>query len=283
MIHRRRLNAVVFCLIAALALVAGCAGGDDDDDTSSDDDDSGDDDGDNGDGDLIANLLRADPYPRLVIEVDYVEGFAPRDAATAAMTAYIATVIDKPAGVEIELDDVIVPPESGHAWTRDELAGLADTLFDEPTDGDAIRVHALYLDGSYEPPDDSGTLLGLAFSKRHLAMFMGTMEDDCHGGPRAFLPPSMQESICAKGEQHVLTHEVGHLLGLVNNGLAMVEDHEDSDHPHHDTERSCLMYWAYAGEGILETLTDRLTGGNTDDIAFDAACLADIAAVRDGN
>jgi hypothetical protein len=74
---------------------------------------------------------------------------------------------------------------------------------------------------------------------------------------------------------------VGHVIGLVDNGLAMVDDHKDPDHGPHSIDPDCVMYWAYAGGGVFDHIVGSIFGTDVEAIQFDQHCLDDIAALRD--
>lgn len=60
----------------------------------------------------------------------------------------------------------------------------------------------------------------------------------------------------------------------------MTTAHEDATHRGHDANDGCLMHWALeSSEGISNLAATLLGGGSVAD--FDAACPADVAAVRD--
>ena len=100
------------------------------------------------------------------------------------------------------------------------------------------------------------------------------------GGERTVpLLGTLEEDACRAVEFGVWSHEVGHVIGLVNNGLAMQSDHEDAEHPHHDVEPGCLMYWAYDGPSFGEATLSRLMAGD-DEIDFCQASLDDLANAR---
>jgi hypothetical protein len=82
-------------------------------------------------------------------------------------------------------------------------------------------------------------------------------------------------------EQASLTHELGHSIGLVANGVAMVAPHRDTAHGAHCSNNSCVMYWQIDGtNGAAAYAQAYVTSGNT--ILFDDACLADVDARSGG-
>jgi hypothetical protein len=267
-----------FVWIAMLATYGcGAAGGGDDDDAPA------------GDGspvaadaapppERVAQLVRGDDKPRLVLEIDAVAGFEPRAGATADLTDLLEQILDKPAGVDAVADGAIASRGADHAWTDAELFDLGDDSFDLAVGADTIKLHVMFVDGHSARDGDSSVILGLAWSHTHLVLFKATIERVCGG---AIVPPLLRDQLCESAELAIWTHEVGHLIGLVDNGLAMVEPHRDPDHGAHDDSDACVMYWAYEGDALIDTLADRLIAGNDAPLPFDDACLADIARVRD--
>ena len=108
----------------------------------------------------------------------------------------------------------------------------------------------------------SGTL-GLAFTATAFALF----EDQIQQAANVFVSA---DSI----ERSVITHEMGHLLGLVNIGYRSHYDHEDPQHPHHSKYQTSVMYWAVEDTSIATILR----GGPPDD--FDRYDRADLALLR---
>ncbi len=142
--------------------------------------------------------------------------------------------------------------------------------------GDTTKIHVMFLDGHAAEDDESGgTILGVAWSQRYIAMFKQSVVATCE---TALIP--LPEAVCAQAELLVWQHEVGHVIGLVDNGLPMVENHRDPDPAHgaHDVDSDCVMYWGYERLDSVSSVLDQLQGGS--EIAFDAACLADIEAAK---
>ncbi|MCZ7584914.1 MAG: hypothetical protein M5R36_17145 [Deltaproteobacteria bacterium] len=140
-----------------------------------------------------------------------------------------------------------------HAWTSDERDELANETFNLAVPDDTIKIHSLFLDGHDESDGGGGSILGIAWSWTHLVMYKQTIEDSCGGLTLGGLTPGLRETLCRMAEQTVWTHEIGHLIGLVDNGLPMVEDHKDPDEAHgdHDASKDCVMYWAHEGESVV--------------------------------
>ncbi len=78
-------------------------------------------------------------------------------------------------------------------------------------------------------------------------------------------------------EQMTLVHELGHAVGLVDDGVAPVRDHADRARVHHCTSTSCVMNaWNEGGASAAAFATRFSQTG--DAILFDADCLSDAAA-----
>lgn len=223
-------------------------------------------------------LIAADPYPRLVIEVDYVAGREPRAASIAELEEILETVLDKPGGVEVVLDEELDSVGPDHAWTDAERLQLAIATSNLPVDADTIKIHTLSLDGRAEEDDTmDGVLLGLAWGFENIVLFRDTLDGGCDDA----LVGVLVEELCAQAELLIWQHEVGHVIGLVDGGLPMVTDHLDPTPGagRHDADHACVMYREYEGLDAIGATLDRLLRGGPA-IELDAACIADIDAAK---
>lgn len=75
-------------------------------------------------------------------------------------------------------------------------------------------------------------------------------------------------------EQATLVHELGHALGLVNNGLPMHTAHQDPEHGLHCKNPECVMYWLNEGRADLVGFVEKMIK-DRDVIMFDQQCLDD--------
>jgi hypothetical protein len=218
--------------------------------------------------------IRNDGDSRLVIELDAVAGEEPRTQVETDLVARLGALLDKPDGVAIVHDDAITSRGADHAWTDEELVALGNETFDEDVPAGTVAMHVMWLDGHHARDTATGVVLGVQWQNTHIALFHDSIEGRCQD------QPLLGDRLCVAVQYTVWAHEVGHAIGLVNNGIPMSTPHEDATHPGHDSSEGCLMYWALeSSEGISNLATTLLGGGSVAD--FDAACLADVAAVRD--
>ncbi|HMV80558.1 MAG TPA: hypothetical protein PL048_14215 [Leptospiraceae bacterium] len=75
-------------------------------------------------------------------------------------------------------------------------------------------------------------------------------------------------------EQSTLIHEMGHALGLVNNGVSMTSSHQDTANGKHCTNTSCVMYYANTGTSALAAYVQSIFLSGTN-VMFKTECLQD--------
>jgi predicted Zn-dependent protease len=131
------------------------------------------------------------------------------------------------------------------------------------TSGKTLTAWIVFLDAEYSESTSASKVLGVSYGASSMAIF----ETSLYG----FTKPDMPSR--ASLETMVLSHEFGHILGLVNNGTPMVTAHQDDAHGAHCSNEQCLMYWK-AEQNV--NFNDLL--GNDNLPTFDANCLADLRA-----
>jgi hypothetical protein len=210
--------------------------------------------------DRFLSYIRGDEYSRLEFEVDSVPGLEPSDATGAPVIAALQRTIDKPGGITLRADDQLPAHADDFVWKFTDLSALAEQTFGDRTGSGSIAAHLMFVDGHYEDDTSQGTVLGVAWAHRHIALFVDNIQRSCSSrGTLGVLDPSA----CQRAESAVWLHEVGHILGLVDNGLAMLVNHRDPDPNHgaHDADKSCVMYWAYDGDATVDAVLTNLIGG----------------------
>lgn len=227
---------------------------------------------------LVERYLRADGAARLVLEVDAAANLAPRSRVTTSVVDALGLLLDKPGGIEVVEDSILPSRGEEHRWTFEDLDAFAREHFGGDPDRDTVAIHVMIVDGRYATDSDAGVVLGLAWGNRHLAIFAETIARACGRDP---LLAALREELCEDVEIATWLHEIGHVIGLVDNGLPMVEPHRDEDHGAHCTNRECLMYWTAKGSRLVDALGALLLDGGSPRFRFDEACVADLVAIRD--
>jgi len=224
-------------------------------------------------------LLREEPDSRLLVEIDYAEGWKPRDGVSNRLSNRLEEVLEKPDGVEFHNDETLEARGSDHEWSFEELSTLASETFNREVSDDTVKLHVLFFDGKYEENEGNKKILGLAWGFKNIVIFKETLEESCQQSGLTGVVTG--DDACATAVQSVWKHEFGHTFGLVDNKLAMQEDHRDEEHGHHCDNDECVMYWAYEGPKIFDRLTTRFQDGNDQTFPFGSNCMKDMGAAQE--
>lgn len=161
--------------------------------------------------------------PRLVVEIDYVEGDEPRPRALRIFADRLAFYCDKPDGVSIQVDDAI--PADRWEASRDRIVELVHEYADGPQEG-AAYLHALYVP--------------LYKKFRGYSFRRGVLADDIDFPVILAFTSQLKPILWLTGvrqEASVLVHEAGHVLGLVTD-----DGHRDGGH--------CTLSWCLMYDGV---------------------------------
>jgi hypothetical protein len=198
-------------------------------------------------------LLRPSGASRLVVQVLTEAGAEPR-----------RTTLDRAVDVLRQASGKPVSTMGGtvagrSAWSASDLRTAADAQMPRVPPGTTV-LRLLFVHGRSDQGDG---VLGITPSGDLAAVFTDRVDAAASG----LVSP-------ATIERAVTVHELGHLLGLVD--LFLHTGRADAEHPGHSTNTRSVMYWAVESSLI----GDLLSGGPPQD--FDAADLADLAAIRRG-
>jgi hypothetical protein len=200
-------------------------------------------------------FLRPSPASSLVVEISANDGVAPAPATLDHVSSVLRDVTGKQVAVTAGRH---VPVRD--RWTADDLRHAADAAATTGQGGGRAVLRILFVHGRWAEGD---SVLGISVRGDVAAIFVDRVAD---AGDPLVGPTTIEVA--------ATTHEVGHLLGLVD--LYLNKNRDDPQHPGHSTDKSSVMYWAVESTVV----TDLLTGGPPRD--FDAADRADLAEIRGG-
>jgi predicted Zn-dependent protease len=211
-------------------------------------------------GDAPGSYLKA-TIPSLVIQVNYVTGFKPKDETITHLKNFLDKRLNKPGGIFINLQE-IPSPQNGK-YTLKNIKEVELKYRTTTSSLSAMSAYILYLDNDYIETQGNQVILGVAYSATSFAVFEKTILG---------LSGSLGEPSQTVLESAVSEHEFGHLLGLVNAGTPITSIHHDTQHGAHCTNEDCLMHYS------IQTATSlgNLLGGNIPELDDD--CIKDLQA-----
>lgn len=190
-------------------------------------------------------ILRDTACTQWIIEIDHVSGNAPDAQAMQLLKERMSSLVNKDS-ITITVDQTNLQGQD--SWTETELRNLESQTRDHQTGGSTVTTHVLYVDGELS---GRPSVVGFAHGSRYVVIFKEIIEDSTDD--------ILVRTTTSQFEQSVLVHEFGHVLGLVNNGIDMVNDHEDDDHPGHSDNQDSVMWWQIERTSALDVFGDGAT------------------------
>ncbi|MHB8585522.1 MAG: hypothetical protein ACYDDF_06750 [Thermoplasmatota archaeon] len=214
----------------------------------------------------------------ILVEIHYVDGNDPPPAALANFQSEMQGILGK--NLTITQTGEVPGQGASHKYTWSEINNLEGSVRQHWTDGNQAVLFVLVLDGGSESDssDGSSLVLGAAYHGASVVIFQGNV--NAISSSSASVLSLSQKPSTSDVEQAVLIHEFGHIIGLVDNGIPMVTDHEDHSSPqgqHHSSNKNDVMYWAVESNAALNVL---FLQQNSIPWHFDANDKADVAAAR---
>lgn len=215
------------------------------------------------------DVIAGAPFTELVVEIDHAPGRAPSRLARDHLLEELRNVTSK-TGVSIKLEQSL-PDDENKRWTSEDLLELERETRTTQHAAPVALLHVLYPAGTYSTDGVAGiTISGTQLGP--ITVFLDTIDEIDLGFGPIQQPPQARDEI----ERSTLLHEAGHAMGLVDNGLPMVEPHEDAEHEGHSSNPQSVMYWQVdQADGIREFL---LHDGSIP-VFFDNADRADLRSV----
>ena len=205
-------------------------------------------------GSSAQDLLTASPYAALQIEIDYMPGFASDDASINNLVNFLNTYTNKPGGIKVYQHQIAASNKT--ILTLAEIVNIEKNnrvIFTSPG---SIAIHILITNGYYTTTSTFAT----SYWNTSTCIF-GQAISDNSDSPGLVTRTRLVST--------VLQHEVGHLLGLVNQGSPMLQNHKDSDHGAHCNNPVCLMFYG------IETDAGSINGPVP---TLDTNCMNDLKA-----
>lgn len=208
-------------------------------------------------GQSAPEFLTDENFERLVVQVQYMQGYEPTQQGLNNLKTFLSNRLNKTSITIMEPEEV---PASGESsYTANDIRDLEREHRTQFSSENEIVAYFIVVDGEFSDAD----VLGIAHFNTSMALF-GPMFDEVSGGIGS--PP--KEDV----ETIVMQHEFGHILGLVNNGVDMQNNHQDTENGRHCDNEECLMNYAFRNANLFANIF----GGNIPEL--DENCVADLQA-----
>ena len=167
-----------------------------------------------------------------------------------------------------ELSQMVdIPNQNKNSYSKAEMIELANQFVTGTADETSSYISLLFLDGLYR--DGAGNtydnVLGINLGSALVTVIFKPVINSIN----------VSSNEKANIEQATVVHELGHALGLVNNGVDMTSQHQDDEHGKHCTNTDCVMYWLNEGpDGAATFIGGPLFG--TNNVVFGQECLDDV-------
>lgn len=207
------------------------------------------------------DFLSAAKYQSLVIEVSYVQSLRPNAQTLVNLKNFLEARLNKPGGITIIEQQI--PGQSGDPFTIQEISKIEDQFRTKYNNVGILTLHLLFLNGGFTEDTNTSRTLGVAYRNTSCVLF----ENSIHS-----LSDQLTEPNRVDLETTVITHEIAHLLGLVDLGSNMQNDHIDEAHGKHCDNADCLMFWQIENNNVV----GMMSSGNIPQL--DANCILDLQA-----
>ncbi len=192
-------------------------------------------------------FLSDEAFTKLVIEIDYVTGYAPSQTSINNIVSFLQNIVNKPDGIVVNLTEI---PSSGkQTLTLDDVRAIEKSNRNFISTNGVLTLYVLVTDGAYYMDTSTSKVLGVAYAASSLVLFEKTIRDLSGGVGQ----PSVTMMESTTGE-----HEMGHILGLVNFGTPMVTPHADPQNPQHCNNTRCLMYFETENSDFMMNLAGNI-------------------------
>ena len=108
-------------------------------------------------------------FKKLIIEIDYVTGYAPSQTSINNIVSFLQNSINKPEGIEVNLSEI--PSPGKQTLTLDDIRTIEKTNRTFISAKEVLTLYVLVTDGAYYMDTNTSKVLGVAYASSSLVLF----------------------------------------------------------------------------------------------------------------
>lgn len=178
------------------------------------------------------DILSNEKFTDIFVEILYVKDFKPSNEVLASFKNFISERTFK-SNINIETKLIDIPLESSYSINK--IRSIEDENRTKFSNENELAIFILYLNGASSNNEEDSLILGTAYRNTSFVIFKETID--------SFSDSNLFGEKNTILESTIVRHEFSHLLGLVNVGTPIIENHHDSANGAHCTSENCLMYY----------------------------------------
>jgi hypothetical protein len=178
-------------------------------------------------GSSAKDFLSSSKFQTLELEINYMQAYPLSDAVVNQLTNYLQTYLNKPGGIKVYRQ--VINNSTNTTMSINDVVALEKTVRTKFTRPGVIAVHIMVVDAEFT----EFTVLGNAYWNTSMSVYGRTI-DRYSGGNGQVSSDQLFVTL--------IEHEFGHLLGLVDQGTPMVNQHKDVNNGAHCINPYCLMH-----------------------------------------
>ncbi|MCL6265023.1 hypothetical protein [Flagellimonas myxillae] len=218
-------------------------------------------------GSSANDILSNTNFDKLVFEIVYVDGFRP---TTTAITNFETFIRERTFKTDIEFSYRSLASPNEESLTTEEVDDIEQENRTAYNDGTTLAVYIYFADAPSDGDDlDEGLVtLGAVYRNTSMVIYESTIRD---------LASRSNIISVSDVESSTLNHEFAHLMGLVDLGTELVNDHEDPEAENHCNVSGCLMRAELQfGGPTMKLLEKNVSKGAAVIPVLDDECILDL-------
>ncbi|MEJ0056390.1 MAG: membrane metalloprotease [Bacteroidota bacterium] len=148
-----------------------------------------------------ANFLSSANYDKLIVEVQYVNGFQPSAAAVTNLTSFLQDRLNKTSGITVVQNAITSPGKS--VYSTADVTAIENANRTQKPSGKTLTAYILFVDGDYSDNGTDTKVLGITYGSTSMVIFEKTVKEFSGG---------LSKPSTATLETTVTQHEFGHVL-----------------------------------------------------------------------